>query len=75
MGIGISIVLITAGALMTFAVGAEGAGGFDVDDAGVILMVVGAIGLVVTALIWGPRTRRTVTESDGRGRLTVRDEL
>jgi hypothetical protein len=34
----------------------------DVNTVGVILMIVGAIGLVTSMIIWGPRTRRTVVE-------------
>ncbi len=45
MGIGISIVLIAAGAILTFAVTATVAG-VDLDTVGVVLMVAGAIGLV-----------------------------
>lgn len=48
--IGASIVLIAVGAVMTYAVTAE-LEGFDINTAGVILMVVGAIGLVVSLLV------------------------
>ena len=45
MGIGISILLLAVGAVMTWAVNVD-ASGFDVNTVGVILMVVGAIGLL-----------------------------
>ncbi|MDZ7677524.1 MAG: hypothetical protein U5K29_03115 [Acidimicrobiales bacterium] len=48
--IGASIVLIAVGAVMTYAVTAE-VEGFDVNTAGVILMVVGSIGLVISLLL------------------------
>ena len=54
MGIGISVFLIAAGALMTFAVEVDSSDGFNINNAGVILMVVGLIGLLMTAIIWGP---------------------
>ena len=77
MGIGISIFLMAVGALMTFAVEVDSSEGFNINNAGVILMVIGALGLVMTALVWGPRTRRT-TVSDGTGRRVTsvtREEL
>ena len=55
MGIGTSIFLIAAGAIMTFAVETDSANGFNINNAGVILMILGAIGLLVSMLIWGPR--------------------
>ena len=64
MGIGTSIFLIAAGAIMTFAVETDSSNGFNINNAGVILMILGAIGLAVTMLIWGPRRR----QRDGRAR-------
>lgn len=77
MGIGVSVLLIAAGALMTFAVETDSSSGFNINNAGVILMVIGVIGLVAAAIIWGPRTRRTtVADSTGRRVTAVtRDEL
>ena len=54
MGIGVSIFLIAVGAILTFAVHAS-MNGVSIQTVGVILMIVGAIGLLVTMLIWGPR--------------------
>lgn len=45
MGIGISILLLAIGALLTFAVTAQ-VSGVDLEVVGVVLMVVGAIGLI-----------------------------
>jgi len=67
MGIDASIFVIAAGAVMTFAVNTDSTHGFNINNAGVILMVIGAIGLLATLIVWGPRTRRTVVE-DGVGR-------
>ena len=77
MGIGISVFLIAAGALMTFAVEVDSSDGFNINNAGVILMVVGLIGLLMTAIIWGPRSRRTVVSDDTGRRVTAvtREEL
>lgn len=61
MGIGISIFLIAVGAIITFALDMQNeVGGVDLDTVGVILMVVGAIGLLATLTIfgsWGDRGR------------------
>ena len=51
MGIGVSIFLLALGAILTFAVEAAVAG-IDLDVVGVILMAVGALGLVMTLLVW-----------------------
>jgi hypothetical protein len=57
MGIGVSIFLIAVGAILTFAVHAT-LSGVSIQTIGVILMVVGVIGLLVTMLIWAPRRAR-----------------
>ncbi|HWC12819.1 MAG TPA: DUF6458 family protein [Acidimicrobiales bacterium] len=49
MGIGISILLIAAGAVVAFAVTAQ-LSGVDLDAVGWVLMIVGAIGLVWSLL-------------------------
>jgi hypothetical protein len=62
MYIGTSIFLIAVGAVLAWAVTAEIVG-VDIQTAGVILMVVGVIGLVVSLLmqtIWADRRRRPV---------------
>lgn len=66
MGIGVSIFLLAVGAILAFAVEIE-TSGIDLDAVGVILMVVGAIGLLTSFLFWdrlgfgGSSYRRTVT--------------
>ena len=54
MGIGVSIFLIAVGAILTFAVHAS-VNGISIQTIGVILMAVGALGLLVTMLIFAPR--------------------
>lgn len=63
MGIGVSTVLIAIGAIMAFAVEVESAEGFNINTIGIILMIVGAIGLVMTLAVFGPR-RREVVDGD-----------
>ncbi len=58
MRIGGSLLLIAVGAILKFAVHPHDTKGFDVGTAGVILMIVGAIGLLVS-VIWMSTRRQT----------------
>jgi len=60
MRIGASLFLIAVGAILRFAIDTNhhNTHGFNVGTAGVILMIVGALGLVITA-IWMSTRRRT----------------
>lgn len=51
MGISVSILLIAAGAILTWGVTAE-AEGLDVNAIGVILLIVGLLGLVLSLIFW-----------------------
>ena len=51
MGVAVSILLIAAGAILTWGVTAE-AEGLDVNAIGVILLVVGILGLVISMIFW-----------------------
>lgn len=64
MGIGFSTFVIAVGAILTFAIDRNHSNGFDINAAGIILMIVGAIGLVFTALVFGPRRESRTTVSD-----------
>ena len=63
MGIGVSMLLIAAGAIMTFAVEVENAEGFNINTVGIILMIVGALGFIATLVIFGGRRRDRVVET------------
>lgn len=56
MGIGVSVFLLAIGAILTFATNVS-VSGLDLDVVGIVLMVVGLIGLLMTLLVWGPRRR------------------
>jgi membrane-bound ClpP family serine protease len=58
MRIGASLALIALGAILKFAITTDSTHGFNIETAGVILMIVGALGLVIT-LIWMSMRRRT----------------
>ena len=72
MGIGVSIFLIALGAILTFATDVS-VSGLDLDVVGVVLMLAGALGLVMTLLIWGPRRRATRVERMDRGVVPRRE--
>jgi hypothetical protein len=76
MGVGVSLLLIAAGAILTWAVSAE-TSGIDLTTVGVILMIVGAVGLLLSLVFWsswgGFGTHRKAVES-GPGGTTVREE-
>ena len=59
MGIGVSIFLLAIGAILTFAVSAS-VSGLDIQVVGIILMVCGGIGLLLTMLVFGRDRDRTV---------------
>jgi hypothetical protein len=52
MGIGVSLFLLAAGAILDFAVSVH-TSGFNLNTMGVILMIVGGIGLLWSLLVWG----------------------
>ena len=70
MGLGVSIFLIAVGAILTWAVNAS-VSGLELNTIGVILMVVGALGLVLSMIFWsswggfGGERRRTTYVEDG----------
>lgn len=72
MGMGTSIFLIAVGAILTFAVEVE-AEGLDLQTVGVILMLVGGIGMILSLIFWsswggfgGYTSRRTTRVYDER---------
>lgn len=66
MGIGVAVFLIAVGAVLTFAVHAT-ASGFNIHTVGIILMIAGALGLIVTLTIFAPRRRATVVQERAVG--------
>ena len=51
MGIGVSLILIAVGAILTWAVTAD-VNGLNVQTVGVILMVVGIAGALISFIFW-----------------------
>jgi Domain of unknown function (DUF6458) len=70
MGIGVSLILIAVGAILTWAVTAE-VSGVDITTVGVILMVVGLAGGLISLMFWsswggfGSYRRETVVRDGG----------
>ena len=52
MGIGVSLILIAVGAIITFAVHVSTSSAFNLHTIGIILMVVGAIGALMSVIFW-----------------------
>jgi Domain of unknown function (DUF6458) len=69
MGLGASIFLIAVGAILAFAVTAE-VTGIDIATVGWILMIVGAVGLLLSLIFWsswggvGTWRRETIVRRD-----------
>jgi glucose uptake protein GlcU len=82
-GMGFSIVAMAVGAVMYWAVTAQGHG-FRLSTVGIILMIVGAIGLVISTIVFGSSRRSTgsrhhtydrqVTDAQGRS-AAVHEEV
>ena len=67
MGIGFCIFLFVVGAILTFAVEVDTGSGFNLNTVGIILMVGGLLGLLVSALFlssFSPRNRRRTVAGD-----------
>jgi hypothetical protein len=70
MGLGVSLILIAVGAILAFAVHVDNSNAFDINTIGVILLIVGAIGALLSMIFWsswaGPGyfTRRRTTYVD-----------
>ena len=77
MGIGTSIFLFAVGAILTFAVDVT-TEGFNIDTVGIILMIVGAVGMLLSLAFWnswgGFGGRTTVVEGGGGRRTRVVEE-
>ena len=52
MGVGVSLLLIAAGAILTFAVNVTVSNGVDWNTVGIILMIVGGVGLLASLVFW-----------------------
>ncbi|HEY1480364.1 MAG TPA: DUF6458 family protein [Gaiellales bacterium] len=78
MRIGLSLILLAAGAILTWAVTAT-VSGVNIHVVGVILMVVGALGVVLSLIALstagggGGAIRRRDVVTDSSGEQTVRD--
>jgi len=70
MRIGASLALIALGAILKFAV-TDKVSGVNLGTVGVVLMIVGAIGLVITAIMMTSRRRTDVVVHDAPGVQTT----
>jgi hypothetical protein len=73
MGLGVSLLLVAGGAILVWGITSEPSG-LDLDAIGVILMVIGIVGFILSLLLWrtwwGPGyfTRSTYVEGAPGGR-------
>jgi hypothetical protein len=68
MGIGVSLILIAVGAVLAFAVDVS-TSGFNLNTIGYILLIVGALGILISMMFWSTwggfgGTRRTTVVED-----------
>ncbi|MDP9405928.1 MAG: DUF6458 family protein [Actinomycetota bacterium] len=61
MGIGASIFLIALGAILTFALDFD-ISGIDIRTIGIILMIAGVLGAILTATVFGRRRSTTYVD-------------
>jgi hypothetical protein len=73
MTTGVGITLVAVGAILRFAV----ADGLNMHVAGVLVMLAGVFGLLLSLLVWGPLNRRRNHSGGYRGgvRPTARDRI
>ncbi len=64
MGIGVGIFLLAVGAVLAFAVKATVAG-ISIVTIGVILMIVGALGILLDLVLFAPRRRSSAVVTEG----------
>jgi hypothetical protein len=78
MGIGVSLILAAAGAILIWAVDVE-ASGVDLTVVGVILLVVGCVGALLSLVFWsswgGFGTHREAVESGPRGTTVTKERV
>ena len=74
MGIGISLLVVAAGAILRYAL-TTSVNGIDVHTVGVILMLAGGLGMVLSILFWSSFApfRRRRTRSSARFEDVVTD--
>jgi hypothetical protein len=68
MGIGVSLILIAVGAILAFAIHVSTSSAFNLHTIGIILLIVGSLGAVMSMIFWsswggfGGRSETTVVE-------------
>jgi hypothetical protein len=70
MSTGFAIMLIAAGAVLRFAVATTSTHGLNLHVVGVILILAGVLGLLLSLLVWGRLNRRRNRPVDYDGRAT-----
>lgn len=77
MGISVSLLLIAVGAILTWAVSAE-VSGLDVQAVGVILLIVGILGILLSFVFWsswgGFAQPRDAATGGGQNTTVIKDD-
>jgi len=78
MGTGTCIALIAIGAILRFAIAAGSPHGLNVHVVGIVLMLAGLLGLLLSLLVWGPlnparRRRNSLSVYDGAAPRVVEE--
>jgi hypothetical protein len=72
MSIGVSIFLLVVGAILTFPVKVS-ASGFNINTVGIILMLVGALGLLLSLLFWSSFSPWSRRRTGARGDTVIEE--
>ena len=66
MRLGASLFLIAVGAILTFAINVQHSHGFNINTVGIILMIVGVVGLLISLFLLSGRRRYRTPVADER---------
>ena len=76
MTIGAAVLIAAVGAILYFAVDDSEIGGVDLQTVGIILMIAGAVGFLLTMILeMGGRSRRTERVVEREGRPVEREDI
>jgi hypothetical protein len=74
MGMGVSILVLAMGAILTFAVSVGASGGWiDLHTVGVILLGIGALGVTLSVMFWSTWDGYPRQRSRTEGNITIID--
>lgn len=78
MALGISLLVTAAGAILRYAYNPSTTHGFNYSEMGLILMIIGIVGAVVSVIAWvstSYRHQRTTATTEADGHVVRRDDV